>query len=225
MTLKTTLALAALSSFALTGSALAQAAAAPAAAAPTGGPPLPGVCTISVERVVFTSAAGISMKTRLEQLQQQSNSELNAEHQTLLQEQSAIEAASKTTPQDQLEQRVLSLRQRGAQWERKVNVRAQELQATETKQTQRIGTELDPIVKSIFVERHCSILLNSNAILIANPAMDVTQEALQQLNGKLTTLSFDREHLDQPQVAASAAPAAAAAAAAPRPAATTRKKK
>jgi Skp family chaperone for outer membrane proteins len=222
MNLKITLALAALSSFAIAGSALAQAAAAPAAGVPTGGPPLPGVCTISVERVVFTSAAGISMKTRLEQLQQQSNSELNAEHQTLLQEQSQIEAAAKTTPQEQLEQRVLSLRQRGAAWERKVNQRAQELQATESKQTQRIGGELDPIVKAIFTERHCSILLNSNAILIANPAMDVTQEALQQLNGRLTTLTFERERLEAPQVAASAAPAAAApAAAAPAP----RKKK
>lgn len=219
MTLKTTLALAALTSIAIAGGVSAQTAA-PSAAPVSAGPPIAGVCTFSPDRALLTSAVGLSVKARLEQIQQQSNAELTAEHNTLLAEQQSIEQAAKTTPQDQLEQRVLGLRQKGAQWERKVNQREQEIQATGNQQYERIAAELDPIVKSLFTERHCSILLNSNSVVanLANPAMDVTPAAIQQLNGKLTTLTFDRVHLDQQApVAASSAPVAAASAA-PRPA-------
>jgi outer membrane protein len=221
MNLKTTLALAALSSIAIGTVASAQT----AAPAVTAGPPIAGVCTFSPDRALLTSAVGMSVKARLEQIQQQSSAELTAEHNQLLQEQASIEAAAKTTPQDQLEQRVLGLRQRGAQWERKVNVREQEIQATGNKQYERIAAELDPIVKGLFAERHCSILLNSSSVVanLANPSMDVTPAAIQQLNARLTTLTFDREHLEQP-MAASSMPVSAAAAG-PRPAVTPKKKK
>ena len=59
-------------------------------------------------------------------------------------------------------------------------------------------------------QRQCGMLLNREAIVIANPAMDISQPVVTALNAKITQFAFDRERLDQAAAPAAAAPAAAA---------------
>src|SRR5205085_7224714 len=89
-----------------------------------------------------------------------------------------------------------------------------ELQATEQKALNRIGTEMDPLVRTAYQQKGCSLLVNRQAVVIGNPAMDITPAVVTALNAKITQFAFDRERLDQ------TATAAAPAAAGPRPAAT-----
>ena len=37
------------------------------------------------------------------------------------------------------------------------------------------------------------MLLNGDAIMAANPAMDLTNEVTTALNGRMSTITFDRE--------------------------------
>jgi outer membrane protein len=53
------------------------------------------------------------------------------------------------------------------------------------------------------------VLLQRDAVVLANPAMDITSSVITGLNAKITQFAFDRERLDQ------AAPAPAAGAPAP----------
>jgi outer membrane protein len=73
---------------------------------------------------------------------------------------------------------------------------------------------MEPLIRQAYQQKNCSVLLQRSAIVIANPAMDITPQVVAALNAKITTFAFDRERLDQ----ALAAPAPTAAA--PRPAAT-----
>ena len=63
--------------------------------------------------------------------------------------------------------------------------RTNELRYTERLQTQTIVTAARPIVAALYAERGCSVLLDGNTILAANPAMDITPMAVQRLNQAL----------------------------------------
>jgi outer membrane protein len=221
MTPKLTVAVGALAAFGIAAAAYAQTAAParPAVAAPPPGPAIAGVCVFNGDRAFGTSLVGKSVATRLEQLSAAADAELRTERTSLETEKRTLEA-QRTTPtmtQEQLEQRALVFNQRATAFERKAQLRLRELQATEQKQRQRIAQELQPLILQAYAERNCGMMVDRNALLWANPAMDVTDLVIQKLNAKITTLTFEREHLDQP----GAAPAAAA----PRPATPAPKKK
>jgi len=203
MTLKLTVATGALLALTLaTASATAQTAAKPSAGQPTG-PVIPGVCTYSNERAIGSSAVGKAVGTRMQALQAAVTAELKPEGEAIQAETKTVEGLRTAQPQ-QYQQRGQALIQRAQAFEQKRNLRVAELQATEQEQIQRIAAELDPILKQVYAERNCGLMLDRNSLYGANPAMDVTDLVLQKLNAKITTLSFDRKRLDTQQQAAAA---------------------
>jgi Skp family chaperone for outer membrane proteins len=218
MTRNLTVAAGALAAFGIAATAFAQTAPAPArpaAPAVAPGPIIAGVCTFSNERAIGTSLVGKAVGARLQQLSQAADAELRAERTRLETEKRALEAqrATPTMTQEQLEQRALTYNQQAAAFERKAQLRVRELQATEQKQLQRVAQELQPLILQAYAERNCGLMVDRSVIYAANPAMDVTDIVVQKLNAKITTLTFERERLDQPAAAVPARPAAAAPAA------------
>jgi len=198
------------------GSAFAQAArpTAPAAAAPATiptGPVIPGVCVFSNEQAIGTSAVGKFVQERLKQIQGQVQAEVQGEAAALQADEKAYLAQRGTLSSDVQQQRELSMQQREQQLQRKAELRNRELQATEQKALSRIAVEMNPLLRQVYSQRNCGLLLDQNAVFGANPAMSITPEVVRLLDAKITQFAFDREHLDQPQAAAGA-PAAAAAA-------------
>lgn len=179
--------------------ALAQAAAAPAV---THGPAVPGVCILSVEGAIGTSTVGKYVSTRMEQIITQVNSELNAEKTAIDNEAKSLDGQRATLDQNAYEQRAAALQVRANALQRKAQLRDREVQATQQKALARVGQELDPIIRQVYQQKQCSLLMSRDALVIANPAMDITPAVVTGLNGKIVQFAFDREHLDQ------AAPAA-----------------
>lgn len=193
-------------SFALAGGAFAQArrvaparpaATAPAAAAPaapnvTHGPPITGVCIFSQQSAVGVSAAGRAANTRLQQLAAQVKAELQPRETSLqtdirtFQTQRATLSADARTKQEQ------ALSARAQELQTLERTRTQQLEQTRAKAIGQISDRLTPIVQQVYQGRGCSMLLNGDsAVFVANPAMDVTPQVVQQLNTQLPTLSFD----------------------------------
>ncbi|RAK68949.1 OmpH family outer membrane protein [Phenylobacterium kunshanense] len=215
MTFKTLATAACAAAVALTGAtpAFAQApAAAPAAAAPqvAHGAPITGLCVVSIENAIGASTVGKYVNTRLQQLVGQVNAELSAERTAIDNDAKALEGQRATLDQNALEQRAAALQVRANALQRKAQLRDREIQATEQKAFNRVGTEMEPLIRQAYQAKGCSVLLNRNSIILGNPASDITQQVVTALNAKITQFTFDRERLDQPQ------PAAPAAAAAPR---------
>lgn len=212
MTLKTLAAATCVAAVTLSSSAaFAQAAqpAAPAAAAVSHGPALPGVCVVSMEGVIGQSTVGKYVQTRLQQIVTQVQSELRTEETTLQNEAKALDGQRASLDQSTFERRGADLQVRANAFQRKAQQRDREVQATQQKALARIGQEMEPVIRQVYQQRQCSLLLQRDAIVIANPAMDISPAVVTALNAKITQFTFDRERLDQPAPAAQA-PAAAA---------------
>ncbi len=198
-----------LTAAALAGS-LATAAFAPLAHAQTGaavaptGPAIPGLCFLSKEGLVGNSTVGKFVESRLQQLGQQAEAELDAEGTSLQNDAKALDAARSTLSAEQVDQRAAALQVRQRELERQVQVRRQEMSATEQKALNRVLTEASPIIQQIFRQRNCTVLLDASAAMIATPSMDLTPAVVDGLNAKITQFTFDREHIDQTAAAPSA---------------------
>lgn len=182
--------------------AFAQAAAPAAAPAVSHGPALPGVCVISLEGAITGSTVGQYVQTRLQQIATQVQAELKAEDTALQNEAKTLEGQRASLDQKTFETRATTLQTKAGAFQRKAQQRERELGATQQKALGRVGQELDPIIRQVYQQRQCSLLLNRDSVVLANPAMDISQPVVTALNAKITQFNFDRERLDQ------AAPAA-----------------
>ncbi|PZR32873.1 OmpH family outer membrane protein [Caulobacter segnis] len=175
----------------------APAAAAPAAPAVTHGPALPGVCIFSDKRAVGQSLVGKAVDARLKTIAQQVQAELNGERSALETEAKALEAKRATLAQDAQEQQGAALQVKANAWQRKAQLRQKEYEATEQKALSRVYQELNTPITQVYQAQKCSILLDRESVMFANPAMDITDAVVTALDARIKTLTFDRERLDQ----------------------------
>jgi outer membrane protein len=189
--------------------AAAPAAARPAAAAPAPAavqPPVftgnaPGVCILSREGLVGASTVGKYVQTRLGQLTSQANAEVTGDQTSLQNDAKSLDAKKATLAAAAYQQQQEALQQRLQALQQKAQLRDREIQATEQKAIQRILGEASPLVNDQVKAKGCGVLLDSDAILGANPTMDLTPAVITALNAKITQFEFDREHLDAQQAA------------------------
>jgi outer membrane protein len=182
------------------GSAAAQTPAAKAASTPAPaiaqGPAIPGVCILSVDQAIAQSTVGQYVKTRLQQLAQVVSAELQPEDAKLTADAKDFQAKAATLDATSRQTQGQALQTRATAFQQKYELRQREMQATQEKAINRVAQELDPIAQQIYQQRRCSILMNRQSILIANPDMDLTAAAVSGLNAKIQQFPFDREHLD-----------------------------
>lgn len=184
----------------------------PAAMQVPTGPVIAGVCIFSNEQAIGVSAVGKFVADRLKQIQGQAQAEIQGELAALQTDEKAYAAQRQTLTTDLQQQRELAFRQREEQLQRKAQIRNRELQATEQKALARIAVEMNPLLRQVYGQRNCGLLIDQNAVFGANPSMNITPDVVRLLDAKITQFPFEREHLDQPE--AGAAPAGAAPAAA-----------
>jgi outer membrane protein len=177
-------------------SAFAQAQ--PAAPQVTHGPATPGVCILSVEGAIGQSTVGRNVDTRMKQIIAAVQAELNAEQTAIQNEGKTLESQRATLDQATLQTRATAWQTKVNNFQRKAAQRDREVQATQQKALSRIGTELDPVIRQVYQQRQCGMLLSRDALVIANPQMDITPAVVTALNAKIQTFTFDRERLDQP---------------------------
>lgn len=173
----------------------ATGAAAPAPPPINHGPALTGVCIYTDERAVGSSNVGKAAATRMQQLRAQVAAELQAEQTTLQADASALNAKKATLPADQFAAQAQPLQARADALNAKANQRQRELEATGGEALQQIHQKVDGILRTIYQQRGCSILLNGESVITANPAMDISDLVIAQLNAVMPTITFDRKIL------------------------------
>ncbi|HTI66793.1 MAG TPA: OmpH family outer membrane protein [Caulobacteraceae bacterium] len=194
------------------------AAAAPAAPAagsvaltPPPGAPIPGMCVFSLERAIGESTVGKAFNARMQQITAQAEAELAPERTALQTEATTLQGQQASLAADAFQQRATALNQRIQAYSAKEDLRSREIDATQQKNLQRIAVEVNPLLAGVYTARRCAVVFTAEALINVNPAMDISDDVTKSLNGKMTTIAFDRERLDQQAV-----PAPAAAAARPR---------
>lgn len=182
-------------------------AAAPAAAPIRQGPPIAGFCVFSINQVLGASKVGQAVVARLKVLGSQVNAELQPEADGIRTDERTLESSQASLDAATLQAKRANLQLRVSNFEKREQQRQQEMQATQQKQFGVILKELDPIMRDLYQQRSCSVLIDGDAggVRIANPAMDLSGQAVAALDAKIQTLTFDREHLDTQPAGAPAA--------------------
>lgn len=189
------------------GSMAQTAAPAPAAPPIRQGPPIVGYCVFSINEVLGGSKVGQAVVARLKVLSSQVSAELQPEADGIRADERTLEAQQATLDAATLQAKRANLELRVSNFEKREQQRQQEMQATQQKQFGVILKELDPIMRELYQQRSCSLLVDGDqgGVRLVNPAMDLSLQAVTGLDAKIQTLTFDREHLDQPGAAPPAA--------------------
>ena len=173
--------------------------AAPAAAqpniAPPSGPPIAGLCVFSYDRAIGNSTVGKAYVARMQQLTAQVQAELTPERTAIETEGNTLQTTRASLTQDQLQQRVTALQAKAQTYQAKEEQRGRELEETKNQQLQKIANEINPLLANVYTTQKCAAVFDQSALLAANPAMDITDAVTGQLNGKMTTITFDRVNL------------------------------
>jgi len=180
----------------------------PSAAPIRQGAPIAGYCVFSINEVIGGSKVGQSVVARLKVLGAQVTAELQPEADSIRTDERALESTQASTDAATLQAKRANLELRVANFEKREQLRQQEMQATQQKQFGVILRELDPIMKDLYQQRSCSLLIDGDqgGVRLVNPAMDLSPQAVTGLDARIQTLTFDREHLDtQPGAGAAAA--------------------
>jgi outer membrane protein len=171
----------------------APAATAPAQVQVVHGPPIAGVCIFNEQAALASSLVGKAVATRYQQLVQQAGAEIDPQVTSFQADRRALEAARGTLDEPTYEKRAADLNLRAANLQRLHDQRQQELEYTKQKQLGRVNQEIIQVLPGVYQSSHCSLLLDSQAVWLGNPQMDVTQGVVTALNARITTLTFDRE--------------------------------
>ncbi len=181
--------------------ALAQQIAPAAPAQALGGSAIPGLCLLSREAIYANAAAGKAASTRLTQLAQEAQTEVDAERKPLDAEIQAFQAeAAKLTPA-QRTQREQALQPRIQAVQAKMQQRAREIEATRSKVLGQIAGYAQPVIAQVYTQHKCGLLVDRNTVLGGNMTGDLTPDVVKGLDGKIATITFNRETLP-PQPAA-----------------------
>ncbi|HUO21299.1 MAG TPA: OmpH family outer membrane protein [Caulobacteraceae bacterium] len=169
--------------------AAAPAAAAPAANMPTYGPPLTGVCVFSRDMALNTSAAGVSVNTQLQQMEQSANATLAPQRDALAAEDKALSAEKAKLTPAKFQERVAALQQRAQAYSQTVQSRNAQFSQAHDKAQDQIAQAVTPLLVASITAHACSLIVERNSIYGANPAMDLTPEVIQKLNAALPTVT------------------------------------
>lgn len=177
--------------------ALASLFAASAASAQTAGPQnpgpvIPGVCVFFNQQMLAQSSAGQSVQTRMGQLANEVQGELQPYATAIQTEATALQQGASTIPAADMNSRRQALQQRAQEAQQLQQTREDELRYTLSEQRRLISVAVEPILVAIYQEKGCGIMLDRESVFIMNPAMDVTGEVITRLNAQLPTLTFNR---------------------------------
>ena len=156
------------------------------------GPAIPGVCVYFNQRVLAQSTVGQAVQTRMEQLAQEVQGELQPYATAIQTEAQALQQGAATIPADQMNQRRQQLQTRIQEAQQLEGTRDNELRYTLAQQRQKISEAIEPLLVAVYQEKGCGIMIDRESVFILNPAMDVTDTVIQRLNAQLPTLSFNR---------------------------------
>lgn len=182
------------------------AAPAPAApqAQPLGGPVVPGVCLLSREAIFANAAVGKAASARLNELTRAAQAEVDGQRTPLETEARALEGQGDNAANKQkgeaLAVRWQALQQKAAHTSR-------EIEATRAKALERIANEAQPMIAQVYTAKKCGLLFDRGAALGGNFANDLTADVVRALDGRIQTITFERERLPIQQAAQPPAPA------------------
>ncbi len=184
----------------------APAPAAPAQAADRG-PPTPRIIVIDRNFILQRSSAGQDMVNQVQNLSKQAETEFKTQETQLATEANQLQQQLAILAPDAREQKEKEFTGKQQAFQAKVAQRQAEIQAGFNKAAHTLEVALEPILKTIMLERGANMVVDRSAIILSTVDIDVTPVAVQRLDKTLPHVKVELT-----SVPASAVPGLAAAA-------------
>jgi Skp family chaperone for outer membrane proteins len=151
------------------------------------------ILVVDTERLLSECNACRAASTQLQQ-QMQQYQQFGQSLQTPLQTegtqlQTAIQALNGRQPDAALQARIQAFSAREQTANQQLAQRQQTIRSTQAHVTQQLGNRLTPILEQIRNTRRASVVLAKQGTLASDNALDVTNEALAELNRQLPSVS------------------------------------
>lgn len=178
-----------------------------AAPAPTSqsGPPAPRIIVIDRNFILQRSSAGQDILNQTQNLSKAAETEFKSQETQLQAEANKLQQDLAIAAPDVREQKEKEFTGKQQAFQNKVAQRQAEIQAGFQKAAHQIEVALEPILKTIMVERGANMVFDRSAVILSTVDVDVTPVAVQRLDKALPHV----------KVELAAAPAATVAAKAP----------
>lgn len=186
--------------------------AAPAASTAQNGPPAPRIIVIDRNFILQRSTAGQDILNQTQNLSKSAETEFKNQEGQLQAEANKLQQDLAIAAPDVREQKEKEFTGRQQAFQTKVAQRQAEIQAGFNKAAHEIEIALEPILKTIMVERGANMVFDRSAIILSTVDVDVTPVAVQRLNKALPHVKVELTAAPAP---AAAAPGPAIAAKAP----------
>ncbi len=168
--------------------------AAPSAAPQTttfGGPMIPGLCVLNQQAIFNSAKVGLSANAQYKKRRDAAQSSVHAEAAKIKADADALQ--TQKLPQAQMQQRQQLLAKRQEDLRARAAKESQDLEATRRNAVTKIAAAAQPIIKQVYDQKKCGMLLARTAILAGNGGMDITVAVIQVLDAKVTNVPLDKQ--------------------------------
>jgi outer membrane protein len=175
--------------------------------APTSTPD-PKILVIDRNAILRASKAGQSIVAQLQGFSKSAEGEFKAQGDALRKEGEALKAQIAILAPDVKAKKIKDFQAKEAAFQKKVQERQGEIQGGLYKARQQVEQALGPVLKGIMAQRHANLLLDRSMVVLGTIDVDITAQAVQELDKKLPTVKVQLTPLPpqiQAQLAAQAA--------------------
>jgi outer membrane protein len=180
------------------------------------GPPAPKIIVIDRNFILQRSSAGQDMLAQTQNLSKAAETEFKTQEGQLTTEATQLQQQLAILAPDVRDQKEKEFTNKQQAFQGKVQQRQAEIQAGFNKAAHQLEVALEPILKTIMVERGANMVLDRSAVILSTVDVDVTPVAVQRLNKALPHVKVELAPV--PPGPPATGPAVAAA---PKPAAPT----
>jgi Skp family chaperone for outer membrane proteins len=164
------------------------------------------IVVIDQSKIMRDSAGGKDIISKINSIESSMQAELKPIADSLSVEGPALEAKTanmsmeEIAANDALRGEVEAYAKKAQDFNRRRQVAAAELQATERKAWNDFFTALQPVLQEVVTEQGASLMLDRADIVYTAPTIDVTDTVISKMNTKMPTVSVVRQKLPtQPQ--------------------------
>lgn len=157
-----------------------------------GGPAIPGICVLNREAVFVASKVGKDVTAQFKTARDAAQGVVKDQEEKIQTDAKALEGQKNILSEAQYQTRLRDLVSRQQTLKLDAAQKTQDLDATRASVVKKIASAAQPLIAAAYSKYRCSLLLSRDAVLAGNPGMDVTADVISGLDGKITTMKFER---------------------------------
>ena len=153
--------------------------------------PTPVVAVVDVQAVMSTSEAAKNIKAQVDKLRASYQEIVQSKNEQLRKLEQDLQQQRAVLSPEALQQRQREFEQKVAEAQKEVQDRRTKIEAAFDKAMRQVESTVTQIVDQIAKENGITLVLPTQAVIHAEPDMNITPEVLRRLNARLTKVTIE----------------------------------